>query len=181
MYTAKPPVPTPHSGTNPQQATPCRPWWTIPKADRFQMHAFTRPSHHIRLKIRDALAWGLHQASLYMRLVLIDKERGAHTTEVSKVMHIRLLSNHWEGTSLLKFIFDLSHLYPPRKKKTPPPGARTLYLTGSRHSLLRRTSTAEGSRMSPKTPSAAYGVSPPTTRTHSAQRPQAVCHDGSFR
>ncbi len=45
MYTANPTTPTPVFAIGPRQATLRPPWWTIPEADRLQMHAFTRPSH----------------------------------------------------------------------------------------------------------------------------------------
>ena len=43
MYTANPTTPTPALATRPRQAILRPPRWTIPKADRLQMHAFTRP------------------------------------------------------------------------------------------------------------------------------------------
>ena len=51
LNTAKspPPVPTHSTGTN--YATLRRPWWIIPEAERTQMHAFTRSSPQLRLKV----------------------------------------------------------------------------------------------------------------------------------
>jgi len=68
------------------------------------MHAFARPSHQLRLKVINALLMSLHYTSLYRRLILTNKERGVHTNTVGKAIHIHLLSNHWEGTTLLKFV-----------------------------------------------------------------------------
>ncbi len=49
MYTTKPPTLPSHLATVPRQVTLRPPWWTIPEADRLQMHemhadAFARPS-----------------------------------------------------------------------------------------------------------------------------------------
>jgi hypothetical protein len=79
------------------------------------MYAFTRPSHQLRLKIRDMLLRGLHQTILYRRLILTNKERGAHTNKVGKAIYSRLLSIHWEGTTLLKFV--CGRLYNDKLKK----------------------------------------------------------------
>jgi hypothetical protein len=54
MYTANPPIPTPALAIRPRHATLRPPWWTIPEADRLQMHAFTRPSQQLRQKVRAA-------------------------------------------------------------------------------------------------------------------------------
>jgi len=51
MYTAKPPPPAPALSTGTNSATLCRPWWTIPEAERLQVHVFTRPSLQLRLKV----------------------------------------------------------------------------------------------------------------------------------
>ncbi len=98
-------VPPPHSGIGPQHATLRWSWWTISEEDHLQMHAFTRPSHQLGLKFRDTLLRDLHQTSLYRRLILINKERGAHIMKVGKAIHSRLMSNHWEGTTLLELIY----------------------------------------------------------------------------
>ncbi len=44
MYTVKPPPPTTALAMGTRCATLRSPWWTVPDADRLQMHAFTRPS-----------------------------------------------------------------------------------------------------------------------------------------
>ena len=51
MYTAKPPPPVPVQSTGTNCATLCRPRWAVPEAQRMQMHAFTRPSPQLRLKV----------------------------------------------------------------------------------------------------------------------------------
>ena len=43
VYTSKPPTLPLVLATGPRQATICQPWWTIPEADRLQMHAYTHP------------------------------------------------------------------------------------------------------------------------------------------
>jgi len=68
------------------------------------MHAFTRPSSQPRLKVRDALLRSLHHySSLYRHLIIANKEKGARTKTVGKVLHEKL--TNWEGTPLLKFIY----------------------------------------------------------------------------
>ncbi len=41
------------------------------------MHVFTRPFSKLRLKVRDALLSSLHHSSLYRRLIVVNKEKGA--------------------------------------------------------------------------------------------------------
>ena len=69
------------------------------------MHAFTRPSSQLRLKVRDALLRSLHHSSLYRRLIVANKEKGARTKTVGQALHTKLTHSLWEGTSLLKFIY----------------------------------------------------------------------------
>jgi len=69
------------------------------------MHAFTRPSPQFRLKVRDALLRSLHHSSLYMRLIVANKERGARTKIMGQALHKKLTYSPWERTSLLKFIY----------------------------------------------------------------------------
>jgi len=69
------------------------------------MHAFTLPSSQLRLKVRDAQLRSLHHSSLYRRLVIANKEKGAKTKIVGQALHKKLTHSPWEGTSLLKFIY----------------------------------------------------------------------------
>jgi len=69
------------------------------------MHAFTRLSLQFRLKVRNALLHSLHHSSLYRRLVVANKERGARTKTVGHALHKKLTQSPWEGTTLLKFIY----------------------------------------------------------------------------
>ncbi len=104
MYIAEPPTPTPALATVPRQATLRSPWWTIPEADRLQMHAFTRPSQQLRLKVRAATLRSLHHISVYRRLIIQAKTHGANTATIGTALHVRLRENPREGTKLLKFI-----------------------------------------------------------------------------
>ena len=105
MYTFKPPPPTTALSMGTRCATLRCPWWTIPDADRLQMHAFTRPSPQLRLKVRGSLLRSLHHSSLYRRLILASKENGARTNSVGRALHKKLTYRPWEGTSLLKFVY----------------------------------------------------------------------------
>ena len=105
MYTSKPATPTPALATGPRSSTLRPPWWTIPEADRLQMHAFTRPSAQLRKKVRAATLRSLHHTSLYRRLVLNAKDRGARTAATGDSLHTRLRENPREGSTLLKFIY----------------------------------------------------------------------------
>ena len=69
------------------------------------MHAFTRPSPQLRLKVRDALLRSLHHSSLYRHLIIANKAKGARTKSVGQALHKKLIHSPWEGTSLLKFIY----------------------------------------------------------------------------
>jgi len=51
MYTVKLQRPDPALAIGTNCTTLRRSWWTIPKADRLQMHAFTRPSQQLGLNI----------------------------------------------------------------------------------------------------------------------------------
>ena len=105
-YSVKLPPPLPALSTGTNCATLRRPWWTIPETERLHMYTCTRPSSHLRLKVRDALFRSLHHSSLYMRLIITNKEKGARTkTIVGEVLHKKLTHNPWEGTSLLKCIY----------------------------------------------------------------------------
>jgi hypothetical protein len=105
MYTAKPPPPVPALSTGTSCATLHRPWWTIPETEHLQMHAFTRSSSQLRLKVRDVLLRSLHHSSLYRRLVVANKEKGTRTKIIGQALHKKLTHSPWEGTSLLKLIY----------------------------------------------------------------------------
>jgi hypothetical protein len=76
-----------------------------PEEERMQMHAFTRPSSQLRLKVRDTLLRSLRHSSLYRRLVVANKEKGARTKTVGQALHKKFTHSPWEGTSFLKFIY----------------------------------------------------------------------------
>ncbi len=69
------------------------------------MHAFARPSPQLRTKVREALLRSLHHSSLYRRLILANKEKGARTKTVGQAIHKKLTHSPREGTSLLKFLY----------------------------------------------------------------------------
>jgi hypothetical protein len=104
LYTAKPLILTITPVTAKICPTTHRPWWTIPEAERLQMHAFTRPSQQLRLKVRHALLRSLHHTSLYRRLVVANKELGARLHTVGQPIHKRLNSVPNEGITLFKFM-----------------------------------------------------------------------------
>ncbi len=105
MYTVEPPPPIPALLMGTSSATLGRPWWTIPETERMQMHASTRPSPQLRLKVRGALLRSLHHSSLYRRLIISNKEKGDHTKTVGHALHKKLTHSPWEGISLLKLIY----------------------------------------------------------------------------
>jgi hypothetical protein len=69
------------------------------------MHAFTRPSQQLRLKVRHALLRSLHYTSLYIRILVANKLKGARLQTVGRAIHKKLNSTPKEGTTLLKFIY----------------------------------------------------------------------------
>ncbi len=69
------------------------------------MHAFTRPSSQLRLKVREVLLRSLHHSSLYRQLIIANKEKGARMKTVGRALHKKLTYSGWEGSSLLKFIY----------------------------------------------------------------------------
>ena len=105
MYTSKLPTPPPALATGPRQATLRQPWWMIPEADRFQMHAFTHPSRQIRQKVRAATLHNMHNTSLYKRRILQARDQGARITATGKALHTRLQDKPKEGTNLLKKLY----------------------------------------------------------------------------
>jgi len=104
VYTANPPTPTPALGTGPRQATLRPPWWTIPEADRLQMHIFTRPSQQLRQKARASTLRSMLHTSIYRRRILQAKTQGANTATTGTALRSRLRENSKEGTNLHKFI-----------------------------------------------------------------------------
>ncbi len=69
------------------------------------MHALTRPSSHLRLKVQNALLRSLHHSSLYRCLIVANKKKGARTKTVGHALHKKLTHSPWEGTSLFKFLY----------------------------------------------------------------------------
>ena len=79
--------------------------WIIPEAERLHMHAFTCPSHQLRLKVRHALLRTLHHTSLYRRLIVANKGLGSRLHTVGQTIYKRLNPVPKEGTTLLKFMY----------------------------------------------------------------------------
>ena len=100
MYTSKPPAPNPTLSTGTHRATFRQLLWTIPEADHLQMHALTRLSQQVRLKAREALLCSLHNSSLYMRLVIANKEKEARAKVAEHAMHERLIDFPKEGINI---------------------------------------------------------------------------------
>ena len=70
------------------------------------MHAFTRPSHQLRLKVRDALLGSLHHTFLYRHLIIANKAKGAHINIIGHAaIQKRIASNPKEGNTLLKLLY----------------------------------------------------------------------------
>ena len=105
MYTATPPVLGVASPTHTIPATNPRAWWSIPETERLRMYAFTRPSHQLRSKVRQALLNNLHYTSLYRRLLVANKLKGARLQTVGRAIHRKLTTNATEGTTLIKFLY----------------------------------------------------------------------------
>ncbi len=80
VYTAKPLLPVPTLAPGNIHTALHRPW--IPEAGRLPMHALTRIFQQLRLKVKEALLRGLHQASLYRRLIIVNTKKGARTESV---------------------------------------------------------------------------------------------------
>jgi hypothetical protein len=69
------------------------------------MHAFTRPSHQLRQKVRAATLRSLHHTFLYRRIVLQAKTQGANTAITGTTLHTRLRVHAKRGSYILKFIY----------------------------------------------------------------------------
>ena len=105
MYTKTPPTPPIQLATSPLSATLRQPWWTIPEDERLCMHAFTHPTKQLRQKVRTATLRSLHHTSLYRRLILNAKARGARTANVGTALHSHIRNSPSEGITILKFIY----------------------------------------------------------------------------
>ncbi len=69
------------------------------------MHAFTHPSKHLRQKIRSVALRSLHHTSLFRRLILNAKARGARTANVGTALHSRIRNSPNEGITILKLLY----------------------------------------------------------------------------
>jgi hypothetical protein len=69
------------------------------------MHAFTRPSQQLRLKVRHTLLRNLHHTSLYRGLIVTNRELGARLHTLGQSIHKRLNSVPKEGITLLKLTY----------------------------------------------------------------------------
>jgi hypothetical protein len=106
MYTKTLPAPSIQLATCQPSATLRQLWWTIPEEERICMCAFTaQPSRQLRQKVRTATLRSLHHTSLYRRLILMAKARGARTAIVGTALHSRLHNSPSEGITILKFLY----------------------------------------------------------------------------
>ncbi len=105
MYTDKPPTPPFFLATCPHSATSRPPRRTIPENERLCMHAFTKPSNQLRLKVKSAIIRSLHHTSLYKHLITKAKTQGARTTTVGITLQARIRDSQREGITILKFIY----------------------------------------------------------------------------
>ncbi len=105
MYTVKPITPPIALATGPLSATLRTPWWNIPPEERLQMHAFTKPSKQLRDIVRAATLRSLHHTSLYRRLILNAKSRGARTATTGTAVHALIRNSPRDGITILKFIY----------------------------------------------------------------------------
>ena len=69
------------------------------------MHAFTHPSKQLRQKVRTATLRSFHHTTLYKRLILNAKARGARTANVGTALHSRIRNSPTEGINILKFLY----------------------------------------------------------------------------
>ena len=82
MYTNIPITLPIRLSTGPRSLTIRQPWWTIAETDMRCMHACTKNSTQLRLKVRNATLRSLHHISLYIRLILKAKAQGTRTSTV---------------------------------------------------------------------------------------------------
>ena len=93
MYANNPITPPIPLSTGPHAFTLRQPWWVIPETDRRCMHAFTKISSQLRLKVRNATLQNLHHISIYKRLILKAKAQGARTITIGTAIHSHI-RNH---------------------------------------------------------------------------------------
>ena len=105
MYNNNPLAPPIRLATGPHSATLRSPWCTSPEEERPCMHAFTQPSHQLRHKVRTATVRSLHHTSVYRRLILNAKSRGALTAIVGTALHSLIRNSPKEDITILKFLY----------------------------------------------------------------------------
>jgi hypothetical protein len=101
MYTKNAFAPHVQLSMGPRSATLRQPWWTIPEEERLCMHAFTHSFKHLRQKVRTATLKSLYHTSLYRRLIIKAKARGARTVNVGTALHSRIRNSPREGIAIL--------------------------------------------------------------------------------
>ena len=69
------------------------------------MHAFTKPSNQLRLKVKSATLRSLHHTTLYKRLITNAKALGARTTAVGTSLHALIRDTQREGITILTFLY----------------------------------------------------------------------------
>ena len=68
------------------------------------MHAFTKPSIQLRLKVRTTTLRSLHYTSLYKRLIVNAKTQGVRTNTIGTALHSLIRNFQRDGITILKFI-----------------------------------------------------------------------------
>ena len=68
-------------------------------------YSCARHNQQLGLKYSDVLLRSMYYSSLYMRLILANKEKGARTKTVGQALHKRRPHNPKDGTILRKFIY----------------------------------------------------------------------------
>ncbi len=69
------------------------------------MHAFTRPSHQPKRKVRAATLRNMHHTSIYKRLILQARKQGARIATNGTALHTQIQEKLKEDTNLLQLFY----------------------------------------------------------------------------
>ena len=70
------------------------------------MHAFTKPSNQLRLKVLAATLKSLHYTSLNIHMFINAKAQGPRTVSVGTSLQSMIQNSQRDGITILKFIYD---------------------------------------------------------------------------